>query len=378
MEEKKPLSIMVATPTMGDVPMQYAHSLVAMILKTKEKYPDCKITMAVVYRKMHHRARTELAETFLASDCTHLFFIDDDNIPSQDDLNKLIEHDLPIVSGLYFRREAPYEPIIMLARENGMGTVRRPDLYREGSKDLINIHSTGMGFMLIKREVVEAVKALGAPMFDVRGGVGEDIWFCIQAHGAGYDIFIDPTVEIGHLGERQMVTGKTYRTFYKEHVAELVEKASKIEGEITEAELNYLAETSANSNFSIGVGVGKGKGAVALSNSRRLVCVDNFGQNLDIFKENTKGLGRVEFLDGNIMELAENFPDEKADILFLGEDYEQALDEYWPKLGNRGRAILFQKNQDAKNVVDVFKENHGIFASVNPIKGTDLVEIIKL
>lgn len=396
MEEKKPLSIMIATPTMGDVPMQYAHSLVAMILKTKEKYPDCKIAMATTYRKMHHRARTELAETFLQTDCTHILWVDDDNIPSEDDLNKLLEHDLPLVSGLYFRRAEPFEPIIMVKRENGRGTERRPDLYRSGDKSLIKIHSTGMGFMLIKREVIENVKKLGAEMFDVRGGVGEDVWFCTQVHGAGYDVWLDPSVEVGHLGEKTMVTGATYDEFYQRKVEKLVEQAEQVKGWSSHKELTYLAEMASRSNFTIEVGTYAGRSAVALSNSRRLICVDHFkgskehsitGEELfEEFQQNIAGFKNVQWLKGDSVELAANFPDACADLIFIDgsheyEDVKRDIEAYWSKLGQGGRMVFHDYIPEwdgVRRAINEFVETLGGFGSFSKIPYTSMVEIIKL
>lgn len=382
------LSIFIATPTMGDVPMQYAHSIVAMVLKTKEKYPNCKIVMATTYRKMHHRARTDLAEAFLKTDCTHLLWVDDDNIPREDDLNKLLERDLPLVSGLYFRRAEPFEPIIMVKRENGRGTVRRPDLYRNQNGEPFKIHSTGMGFMLIKRKVVEDVKALGSAMFDVRGGFGEDIWFCNQVHGAGYDVWLDPSVEVGHLGEKVMVTGKTYDEFYKKNIEDIVTRAYEIEGWCKRNELLYLAEIAANSNFSIEVGSHAGRSTQAMANSRRLVCVDTF-ENEEIFekfKKNIENHKNTQFLRGKSVEIAENFPNMCADLIFIDasheyEDVKADIEAYWKKLGDGGRLVLHDYIPEFEGVMkatDEFIDKMGAFVNVTKVPNTSLIELLKV
>ena len=387
-ETKKPLSIMLATPTMGDVPMQYAHSVVAMVLKTKEKYPDCKIAMATTFRKMHHRARTELAEAFLQTDCTHILWVDDDNIPREDDLNKLLEHDLPIVSGLYFRRAEPFEPIIMVKRENGRGTERRPDLYREKSGQPVKIHSTGMGFMLIKREVIEAVKKLGMPLFDIRGNFGEDIWFCNQVHGAGYDVWLDPQVEVGHLGEKIMVTGKTYDEFYEKKVIDLIAKAEEIEGWCKRNELHYLAEMASRSNFTIEVGSHAGRSTTVLSNSRRLVCVDHFKDEaiFEKFAKNTADYKNIQFIKKDSVEAAKDFPDSCADVVFIDAGHEYAevkadIKAYWEKLGIGGRMICHDHIHEFPGVIRAiseFRQEIGAFASFNEIPNTSMIEIVKL
>jgi hypothetical protein len=394
-KDDKRLSILIATPSIGDVSIQFTHSLVAMILKTKEVYPDCKIAMATVIRKMHHRARTELAETFLRTDCTHILWLDDDNIPKEDHLIRLVEHNLPLVSGLYFRRVEPFEPIIMVKRDGGLGTERKPDLYRNGKKGLMQIHSTGMGFMLVRREVLEKIHEMNMPMFDIRGGVGEDIWFCIQAQGAGYEIWLDTSVEVGHLGERTIVTSKTYDNFYMNKILGTVEKAQKIDGWCDENELHYLAEMASHSNFTIEVGSYKGRSSTALANSRRLICVDHFkgskehninGNELFTeFKKNMEQYPNVQWLKGNSVKIANNFPNNCADIIFIdaSHDYKSVKSDikvYWEKLGVGGRMLLHDYTYPkfgVKKAADEFVKEMGAFVSAKIVSGS-LFEIIKL
>lgn len=387
MEDQKRLDIMIAIPSMGEVSMMFTVSLVGMILKTKEKYPDCTIKIATVIRRLIHRARTELAETFLESDCNYLMWIDDDNPPQPDDLNKLIELDLPIVSGLYFRRNPPYEPIIMVEMENGIGTERRPDLYRNGDNKPFKVHSTGIGFMLVKREVIEKTKALGIAMFDVRGNIGEDIWFCLQARQAGYDIMIAPEVEIAHLGERLIITGKTYNDFYKENIQGIVKKALAVDGWQSYEELHYLAEKAANSNFTIEVGTYKGRSATVLAGSKRLICVDTWIEP-EVFSEFEKLLkekNNVQHLKGLSKDLSDNFPDECADLIFIDasheyEDVKMDIEKYLPKMKQTGKMIFhdYSNWEGVKKAIDEFVENHKYEVAGHQIANTSFYELFKL
>lgn len=366
MEEKRRLDILIAIPSMGEVSMMFTVSLVGMILKTKEKYPDCTIKIATIIRKLVHRSRNELAEQFLATDCNLLMWIDDDNPPQPDDLNKLIEKNLPIVSGLYFKRNAPYEPIIMVERANGVGTERRPDLYRNGSKEPFRVNSTGMGFMLVKREVIEAMKALGIPLFDVRGNVGEDIWFCLQARQAGYEIMIAPDVEIAHLGERLIITGETYDKFYKENIEKVVEKAYIMQGNYAFDELHYLAEQASNSNFTICVSNDYIQSKIVLENSKRLIIVT--GGAIDVATD------KVQYLQGNYAELADNFPNECADLIVLENATAELIEKYMVKLKISGKMIVHAFNYH----VDEYINSHKYEITAQRVNDTELYELVKL
>ena len=386
MEEKKRLDIMIAIPSMGDVSMMFTCSLVGMILKTKEKYPDCTIKISTAIRRLIHKARTELVENFLETDCNYLMFIDDDNPPKPDDLNKLIELDLPLVSGLYFRRNPPYEPIIMVERVGSVGTERRPDLYRNGDNSPFKVHSTGMGFMLIKREVIEDMLKLNIPLFEIRGKVGEDIWFCLQARQAGYDIMIDPKTEVAHLGERMIITGETYDKYYMENIKESVKKALHVDGWQSYEELHFLAEQAANSKFTIEVGTHKGRSATVLAGSKRLVCVDTwiepevFAEFEKLLKENKN----VQHLKGLSKDLADNFPDDCADLIFIDasheyEDVKTDLEKYLPKMKMTGKMILHDYStwESVKKAVDEFMEKNKYEITGRQIENTSLYELIK-
>lgn len=127
---------------------------------------------------------------------THLLFIDDDMIFEPGAFDRLLAHDLPIVGGLCHNRRPPYMPILM--RSCGDGYAFMYDYDREvDSRGLVEVDATGCAFLLVKREVFEKI---GEKPF-TQEGYGEDVAFCRKAKAAGYTIHVDPTVEIGHVGE---------------------------------------------------------------------------------------------------------------------------------------------------------------------------------
>lgn len=132
-------------------------------------------------------------------DLTHLLFIDDDMVFNDDAFERLLSHDLPIVGGLCHNRRPPYMPILM--REYNGGYTFVYDYDREIDENgLIEVDATGAAFLLVKREVFEKIAATGEDPFAIRGP-GEDISFCLRAKEQGYKIYVDTTVEIGHVGE---------------------------------------------------------------------------------------------------------------------------------------------------------------------------------
>lgn len=392
--------IVIATPSVrGEVPMGWYQAVTAMILKTREKYPEMKFATLTSGYTYVHQARQQMVDSFL-NDSTgdYMLWIDDDNIPPEDGLIRLLEHNLPIVSGIYFKRRPPYEPIIMLERKEGIGSERRADLFRNGKGGLIKIHSTGFGFILVKREVLERMRELRLPHFSMKSGLGEDIWFCVQAKACGYDTQMDTTIEVGHLGNRELVTAQTYKDYYSKHIVDLVDQAEKIDGYMTRKELEVLVNEAINSDFTIEVGSWKGRSATVLTASGKLTCVDEFSGRLDgkkvIFEDqfmeflkNMDKFDNVGYLKGVSSELAKNFPDDCADFILIdaGHEYEECKADimaYWEKL-KKGAKMLVHDYSEAnfpgiKQAVEEVMEEKAPFIAGRKLDDTSFYEIVRL
>ncbi|MBI4015907.1 MAG: hypothetical protein HY362_04280 [Candidatus Aenigmarchaeota archaeon] len=161
-----------------------------------------KFRLASVKGGMLDTARNRAVQEFLRdTKATHLFFVDSDMVLPADGLVKLLAHGKSIVSGIYFKKENPYYPVI--CREAGKGYEPVED-YTEG---LIEIDGCGAGCLLISREAAETILKIvgeenGFPaFFSFAHGISEDFWFCEKAKEAGLKIFCDTTVKCGHLTE---------------------------------------------------------------------------------------------------------------------------------------------------------------------------------
>ena len=102
-------------------------------------------------------ARMELCDVFLKSkEFDALLMVDMDMIIPSDGLEKLREHDLDMVTGHYFVRDtSPMRSVCTIeinGREWPMAHIPKDGLHP--------IMTTGMGFLLIKRKVIEDVAKL--------------------------------------------------------------------------------------------------------------------------------------------------------------------------------------------------------------------------
>ncbi len=137
-------------------------------------------------------------------DVTHLYFMDSDVIPPNGTLQKLLDHNLPIVAGIY--------PMNVNGETAWSFKDGKVEVYggwrRKGSPlsdGLMDATAIGGSALLIKREVFEKLKR---PWFlitykpiDDEGrcyDYGEDEYFSKIAIEAGYRIMVDPTIICKH------------------------------------------------------------------------------------------------------------------------------------------------------------------------------------
>lgn len=163
------------------------------------------------------RARNLLVKDLMESECTDLLFIDADiNFRAEDVFRLLAWTSDPkkgIVAGVPRTRKTNKVYIATLDQDeqgltmNGMGLVRATRV--------------ATAFMMVRREVFENLitchpewtyfdensgRQLSA-VFDFKvtpeGYIGEDFLFCDRTRELGYEVWIDPTIKLGHMGVQE-------------------------------------------------------------------------------------------------------------------------------------------------------------------------------
>jgi teichuronic acid biosynthesis glycosyltransferase TuaG len=154
-------------------------------------------------------ARNMLTEEALKNcdpPATHVLMVDDDMEFPAHALHRLVSHDLPVVGGLCHNRRIPYAPIIM-RRQKDRDSLGFMYSYPRGK--VVECDATGAGFLLIKREVFEAISeccsdagtAQDGGWWNQRRALSEDFAFCERAKECGFSIHVDTGLEIGHVAE---------------------------------------------------------------------------------------------------------------------------------------------------------------------------------
>ena len=143
--------------------------------------------------------RNRIIDAALENDCTHVLFIDDDMACRPDALLKLLEHDVDIVSGLYFSRVYPHAPVIFdLVNDEGHAF---PIYMTKDTKGLLPIKAAGLGFVLIKTDVFRKMEKPWIRLGELNPEHWcDDIGFFKRVREAGIESFVDMDVRVGHMG----------------------------------------------------------------------------------------------------------------------------------------------------------------------------------
>jgi hypothetical protein len=182
------------------------------------------------------RARDRLVHEFLKTDSTHLLFIDADIQAPADAVRKLLLANEDIVCGSYCRKEIVWSRVVEAVKAGAedpwnfagnfaINTHNSEEGSEVNADGLLRVRHAGTGFMLIKREVFETLKDnvphyratdatnpdgsyieelwgeyFGMSITETGVRLSEDYHFCSLWDKAGGKIYIDTSIQLGHVG----------------------------------------------------------------------------------------------------------------------------------------------------------------------------------
>jgi GT2 family glycosyltransferase len=142
--------------------------------------------------------------------CTHLFFVDDDMTFPADTLDRLMEHKKEVIGVNLYSRCLPLRSTIIFLPESY-------NLDGESFDPIIPDHifevegCTG-GCLLIDLSIIDKLEKPWYGFEVNEFGVtllGEDVWFTRRARKAGYKVWCDPTIVVGHIGDMNFSSDNT-------------------------------------------------------------------------------------------------------------------------------------------------------------------------
>ena len=207
LDKKKDYGLALGIICPGTVPIKWMMHMV----NTNQKMPG-GIYWAYVYAcgdfkkdltKNYASLRTEIVEKALNMNSKWLMFVDSDVFIPEDCINRLMAHGKDIVTGVYWMKTQPPQPV--LYKNIGDG----PIWEIEPTDDLQEIGGSGLGCCLINMDVFKKFKEKEIDFFqqdwmhEVNGrriqvSVGEDHWFFEKARELGFKAWADTNVLCDH------------------------------------------------------------------------------------------------------------------------------------------------------------------------------------
>lgn len=202
--------ILIGIPGFAGIQPEVQESMMGLIFRAGRDLTDYDVAVAIPTKREQFRARNHLVRQALDNECDWLLMLDDDMSVPPNLLSRLIAHDKDVVGALYYQRGGAFHPVIMRRHENEIGEFRGefyspldPVIKNPG---LHEVDIIGGGCMLFK---VNVFKKLTEPYFWWEATSGTDIAICSNLKKAGVSIWIDTTIELGHLGNKTMITSRS-------------------------------------------------------------------------------------------------------------------------------------------------------------------------
>ena len=190
--------IVLGIPHTGTLPVD----TVTGLLKIQSKYA---INIQLMKSSILYISRDNLVEAAIRAQADYIMFLDSDQIIYEDTIDRLATHldnGEDIVTTLIFRKDPPYQPCVFSSREeldNKQISLTYYDIESEDLTKPFYVECCGLGCAMIKLDIF---KNIAQPWFLPRPYTGEDVSFMWEAREKGYKILCDPTIEVGHIGQK--------------------------------------------------------------------------------------------------------------------------------------------------------------------------------
>ena len=231
--------LFVATPMYGGMCTgAYTQSILNLpSIMAQEKI---EVLMSFMFNEsLIQRARNALAAAFMKSDCTHMMFIDADIRFNPHDILSMLKANKEIICGIYPKKEInwytvkeamdnqiPNEDLKLYTGSFVVNLVDYQESVTVPVNEPVEIQNGGTGFMMIKREVFEALKQHVPYYMNDVGDLGntmqfrekiyeyfatsieegterllsEDYHFCSIYQKMGGHIYAAPWAQLAHIG----------------------------------------------------------------------------------------------------------------------------------------------------------------------------------
>lgn len=207
--------VLVAVPGFAGIQPESQESYVRMMFRAGRDLPDYEFAFVVVTKREQFRARNHIIDNALAGGFEYVLMLDDDHVVPHDILPRMMAHfeehpEYGVLGALYYQRGGAFHPVIM-RRKSTEKEVWDFEWYSPCDPIMLNpgLHEVdiiGGGCMFFRTDVF---RKLMPPYFWWEYSYGTDISICSRLKDAGVRIAVDTSIELGHLGNKTIITSRT-------------------------------------------------------------------------------------------------------------------------------------------------------------------------
>lgn len=196
------MKLLIAIPTRDEMPYQFVKCLADLIRKLDEDEIDYDLQLQGA--TLVYIGRDKLAKKAIDQGFTHVLWLDSDMVFKPTLLEDLQFSGKPFVSGLAVGRRPPHFSCVF---KEVLPKVERWT-FEEFPSSPFQIAACGFACVLIETRILEKVWTTHGTCFFPTRELGEDVAFCYKAKQLGFEIWAEPTAQLGHIGQM---------TFYPEY-----------------------------------------------------------------------------------------------------------------------------------------------------------------
>lgn len=193
---------------------QVANDYMSLMYYLGRACPEYDFQLAIKGKSEQFRARNAIVKAAIQNGADYIWMLDDDHIININDNPdayllpiRLVQHleenpNIGVVGALYYQRGDNCYPVFMQELDGQPFFL----LHSEVAGRMQKVDVTGGGCMMIRTSVFDKISE---PWFAPEHEYGTDIQLCKQVRAAGFEVWCDTSLEIGHLRkEKQVITSR--------------------------------------------------------------------------------------------------------------------------------------------------------------------------
>ena len=188
------MKLLIGIPSIDYMHSEFVKSLTALVMHLKDtgvSFDVCIESGSLVYL-----ARNRIACKAINEGYDKVLWLDSDMVFTPEIFEDLSFSGKKFVTGIAHSRRPGYSSCVF--RNLDINNLQRWE--GEYPHNTFEIDGCGFAAVLIDTEVLKAVQVENFTCFLPMREYGEDLAFCIRAKKAGYKIYAEPGVRLGHVG----------------------------------------------------------------------------------------------------------------------------------------------------------------------------------